>query len=467
MDKYDVVVLGGGPGGYVAAIRAAQTGLKTAIIEMDLLGGTCLNRGCIPTKTFVQNAEILHSIKKAKSRGIIVDKPMIDIAKMIESKNAVIKQLRNGIEVLLKSNNVKIFKGKGRVATGNIVNIENSEENITISYDNLIIATGSENFIPPITGIDDGILTSTELLDVEKIPESLAIIGGGVIGCEFASIFNALGSKVTIIEMMPRLVANMDEDISLQLQKSLKKKKINIMVNSGVNAVEHIDDSYKMKITDKINNDVKEVVAEKILMSVGRRPNLEGLEVLNLEYDGRYIKIDEKMRTSCDNVYAIGDITGKVQLAHVASAQGRVAAEAISGKNESKCNLDVVPGCIYTIPEIGSVGLTEAEAREKYGEDILVGRFPVAALGKAIAMGEPEGSFKVIAEAGSRKLLGMHIFGSNATDIIMEAAVILQAEGTLDMITDTIHAHPTIAEGIMEVAHEAEGHCIHMPSRKQ
>ena len=467
MDKYNVAVLGGGPGGYVAAIRAAQMGAKTAIIERENLGGTCLNRGCIPTKTLVKNAEILHNIATAEGRAISVNQPVIDMAQMMKSKDMVVSQLKGGIESLLKSNSVKVFRGEGYVTSEKSIVIKGNEESEEIGYDKLIIATGSENTVPPIPGIDEGILTSTELLNIREIPESLAIIGGGVIGCEFASVFQALGCSVTIIEMLPRLISNMDRDLSAQLQKIFKRQKINVMTNSGVDSVKRAKSGYTLKITDKSSNKKCEINAEKVLLSIGRKPNLDGLQALDLNFEGRYIKIDDKMETNIDGVYAVGDVTGKIQLAHFASAQGRVAAEAACDKVESKCNADVVPGCIYTIPEIGSVGLTEDAAREKYGDDILVGKFPVAALGKALAMGEAEGSIKIIAEAGSRKVLGAHIFGAGATDIIMEAAVVIQAEGSLDMITDTIHAHPTMAEGIMEEAHAAEGLCIHMPPGKR
>lgn len=460
MEMFDVIVLGGGPGGYVAAIRAAQLGGKVAIVEKDSFGGTCLNRGCIPTKTFVKNAEIIHSIKHAASRGIVVGTPELDMAGMLKMKEMVVKQLSGGVKGLLKANGVEIYEGFGTV-TGNSTVIVNDEE---LKYRKLIIATGSENFIPPIKGIDDGVMTSTELLNLEQIPESLAIIGGGVIGCEFATIYEALGTKVTVIEMMPRLIANMDEDLSAQLRKSFKKKKIDVLVNHGVEALEKQDNGYKIIMKDQASGDAVEIEAEKVLISVGRKPNMSGLEALEFEKNGKYIQVDDELRTSIKNVFAIGDITGKIQLAHVASAQGMAAAENAMGENH-ECRLDVVPGCIYTVPEIGSVGLTEKEAREQYG-DVLVGKFPVVALGKALAMGETEGSFKIIADAKTKKVLGAHIFGANATDLIMEIAVVMRAGGTLDMITDTIHAHPTMAEGLMEVAHAAEGCCIHMAPQK-
>lgn len=468
MEKFDVVVLGGGPGGYVAAIRAAQLGGRTAIIEKDAaFGGTCLNRGCIPTKTFVKNAEILHNIDQAPMRGINARKPEVDMEKAVQYKDAVVKQLSGGIASLLKANGVALYQGMGRATDHKTIMVENSDGKTEVGYNKLIVATGSENAIPPIKGIDEGVLTSTELLNIKEVPESLAIIGGGVIGCEFATVFQALGTKVTVIEMLPKLIANMDSDLSMQLQKNFKRKKIDIRVNHGVDEIKRTDKGYTVFMMDRIKNEPAELAAEKVLISTGRRPNLEGLEALKLDLEGKYLKIDDALRTSDKDVYAIGDITGKIQLAHVASAQGMAAAEnAVLGKERS-CPLDVVPSCIYTIPEIGSVGLTEEAAREKYGDHLLIGKVPAAALGKALAMGESEGSFKIIAQADTKKLLGVHIFGANATDLIMEAAVVLRAGGTLDMITDTIHAHPTMAEGLMEVAHEAEGMCVHLPPRKK
>lgn len=464
MEKYDVVVLGGGPGGYVAAIRAAQLGGNVAIIEKDAFGGTCLNRGCIPTKTYVKNAEIIHSIKNAKGRGIIADDPKVDMTAMRNMKSMVVQQLSNGVKGLLKANRVTVFNGLGKVTGNRTVLIKDDSGEKEIIYSKLIVATGSENNIPSIKGLDEGVLTSTELLDLTDIPESLIIIGGGVIGCEFATVYEALGTKVTVVEMMPRLIANLDADLSAQLQKNLKKKKVNVLVEHSVTELEKTEHGYKVKMKNQKNNEDDEIEAEKVLISVGRKPNIEGLEALNLEMNRRFIKVNEKMETSNPDVYAVGDVNGIVQLAHVASAQGRVAAENALGQ-DNVCNTSVVPSCIYTIPEIGSVGLSEIAAREKY-ENVTVGKFPAAALGKALAMGETEGSYKIVIDEDTKKILGVHIFGANATELIMEAAVAMQNGGELSMITDTIHAHPTMAEGLMEATHAAEGFCIHMPPVK-
>lgn len=454
MNEYQLAIIGAGPGGYVAAIRSAQLGLKTVLVEEDKVGGTCLNVGCIPTKTLVKNAEILDELKHAASRGIKVGAPQVDMPEVIKMKNTVVTQLTGGVQYLLKANGVTLIKGKAEIVTESMLKIGDQE----ITFDNLIIATGSSNFIPPIPGLDQpGILTSTEILDIDHVPERLVIIGGGVIGCEFATIFSNFGSKVTIIEMMPSLVPMMDKDVSDTLRKSMMAKGITVLTNCKVTAVEASASEYTVSV---MGNKEEAIQADKVLVSVGRKPNLAGLEMLSLELERNYIKVNEKMETNIPNVYAIGDITGKIQLAHVASEQGIVAVENIAGK-QIDMSYDVVPNCIYSIPEIGSVGLTEEKAKEFYGE-ILVGKFPFSACGKALAMGTHEGFVKVIADKKTGKLVGCHIIGANATEIISEAAIVMQAGGTLENIAETIHAHPTVSEAVCEAAYAALGRPIHI-----
>lgn len=463
MQIYDIVVLGAGPGGYVAAIKAAQLGAKTAIIEKKYFGGTCLNVGCIPTKTLVKNAEMLYNIEKASKRGITVGKPEIDIKRTIAMKDMVVKQLSNGVHGLLKSHGIDIFNGRGTVQNDKTVEITYIDGSIEkIAFKKLIIATGSSNFIPPVEGLtEEGILTSTEILNLQEIPEHLLIIGGGVIGCEFATVFKAFGSKVTIVEMMPALIPNMDNAISLALQRSLIGKGIDVNVGSRVEKVNKSGSCYEVTVSK--DGKIEIISADRVLVSVGRKPNTEGISNLELEKDKNYIKVNEKLETSMKGIYAIGDVTGQMLLAHVASAQGIRAVENALG-NEKRMDLSVVPSCIYTIPEIGAVGITEEQAREKYGE-ILVGNFPLMACGKALAMGETEGVFKIIADKATRKVVGAHFFGANATEIIAEIAAYMKMGGTIDDIGSTIHAHPTISECVMEAVHEAEGHCIHLPKR--
>ncbi|MFZ7131538.1 MAG: dihydrolipoyl dehydrogenase [Eubacteriales bacterium] len=460
-DIYDVVVLGGGPGGYVAAIRAAQLGGKVALVEKNVLGGTCLNVGCIPTKTLVKNAEILHSIKDAGRRGIKISDPEIDMEKVIKNKDLVVKKLVGGITGILKSHDIKVYSGKGFINRSNTVEIvEGTDKDRKISFNKCIIATGATPLIPPIPGLEDpGILTSTEILDLKEVPKELVIIGGGVIGCEFATIFSSFGSKVTIIEMLPRLIPNMDGEIASTLTGSFTKSGIKVMTESKVEKVENKGDQYIVTVS---GNKELQIKADKVLVSIGRKVNLEGLENSGIEID-KLIKVDEYLQTSNKNIYAIGDVTGKIQLAHVASAQGIKAAENAMG-HRVKMKYNVVPSCIYTIPEIGSVGLTEEEAKERYGV-VNVGKFPMSASGKALTMGETEGFAKIIADRKYGEILGVHVIGPNATELVAEAAAVMKLEGTLEELADIIHAHPTISETIMEAAHEALDGAIHLPRK--
>jgi dihydrolipoamide dehydrogenase len=459
-DEYDVVVLGAGPGGYVAAIRAAQLGAKTAIVEAQYFGGTCLNVGCIPTKTLVKNAEILHQIEHAGARGINVAKPEIDMKKVKQNKDSVVKKLTGGIGSLLKSNSVTIIDGIGKANNDNTVEItEGKDKGKTVKFEKLIIATGSVPLVPPIPGLDlPGIMTSTEILDLEEIPKELVVIGGGVIGCEFATIYNSFGTKVTIVEMMPKLIPNMDAEVSAELEKQLKKAGVEVMTDSKVEKVEAAGDGFAVTVSGKNETSLK---AEKVLVSIGRKANLTGLEALDIKKD-RTIEVDDYLRTSKENIYAVGDITGKIQLAHLASAQGMKAAENAMGASK-KMDYRLVPSCIYTIPEIGAVGLTEEEARRKY--DVAIGKFPMMVSGKAIAMGETEGFVKIITDKKYGEILGVHIVGPNATELVAEATAVMKLEGTIEELGDIIHAHPTISETIMEAAHDVHGQCIHLPKK--
>lgn len=464
MKKYDVAVLGAGPGGYVAAIRAAQIGAKVAIIEKASVGGTCLNVGCIPTKALIKNVEILHAIDAGKKRGIKIDGNIeLDYAKAVKAKDNAVKQLVNGVTGLLASNGVDQYQGMGTVVEDNFISIEKSDgETEKIQYNKLIIATGSSPKLPPIPGADlEGVMTSTELLSIKEVPKQLIIIGAGVIGCEFASIFNAYGSKITMVEMESRPVAMMDSDVAENMNGMLMQNGIDLKLERQVKSItKRADGSLDVAIADK-SGEEEIITGTAVLISIGRKSNLDGLDNLKLQTEKGFIIVNDKLETSVPDVYAIGDITGKKQLAHVASEMGIVAAENAMGRDRS-IELDVVPSCIYTLPEVGSVGLTEKEAKEK-GYEILVGKFPLMACGKAVASGDMEGVFKIIADKSTRKILGAHLIGKSATELVAEAAAYMKMNATVDDIVETIHAHPTISESIAEAARGIDNCIIHMP----
>lgn len=451
MREFDVAVVGGGPGGYVAAIRCAQLGKRTVLIEKDKLGGTCLNRGCIPTKALVHNAQLIREIRGAKRRGIDVGQPEINMKLTMKMKNRIVSQLNSGVGMLMEKNDITVLSGEAEFVSANTL-LVNGEE---ISCTDLILATGSSNAIPPVPGLDgEDILTSTEILDLDAVPQSLCIIGGGVIGCEFAGIYRAYGASVTIIEMTEHLLPALDHDASQTLEDCFANDGIDVKTSTRVTAVERTQEGYLVHVT--LQDGMAECIpVERVLVSTGRRGNTEGLSALGLEMTRGYINVDEQMRTSVAHVYAIGDVTGTIQLAHVASAQGVVAAEAIAGQTAAM-DYTAVPSCIYSIPEIASVGLSEQEVQQR-GIPYVCGDFPTAACGRAKTMGETVGFTKLLAEAETGRVLGACVVGPNATELIGELAYIVRTGGTLQDITGTIHAHPTIGETIMEAAHVAQG----------
>lgn len=459
MKKYDVAILGGGPGGYVAAIRAAQLGKRTVLVERENIGGTCLNTGCIPTKTLIRNAEIIDAVKNSGYRGIHVKDISIDIKETIGMKNAVVAQLRQGVEGLLADNGVDVLKGHGILGSKYKMTVEKTDGTEEIEFSSLIVATGSRPAQISIAGASEYAATSTELLDMKKIPESMIIIGGGVIGCEFAHILNSFGSKVTVIEAMPRLINNADSELTAVLEQCMKGSGIKIKKDCSVKEIRKTNSGKDVII---VKNGIEETLqADDVMISTGRAPNLEGLEKLGLEMNGRFIKVDDTAKTSIENVYAIGDVTGIRPLAHVASDMGRVAAENIAGI-KSRYDDSKIPSCIFTSPELAFTGLTEEEASVRYG-NIKVGRFPLAASGKALAMGETEGFFKVVSDGESGRILGIHMLGASATEIIGEASAFIKMGASVEDVIDTVHAHPTISEAVHEAALDAEGICIHMP----
>ena len=458
-DEFDVVVIGGGPAGYVAAIRAAQVGGKVAVVEKSELGGTCLNRGCIPTKTFLKNTEIIEGIEMSSKRGIILEneKFTVDMPKVVSLKNEIVKTLTNGVQGLLKSNSIKIFKGVGKINKDKDVVI-NGEE--VLRTNKIILAGGSKVGSVNIPGIESKrVLTSDDILDLKELPKSLAVIGGGVVGVELGQAYLSFGSEVTVIEMMDRIVPGVDREASETLRKALEKKGMKILTSSKIKEIIDEGDKLRIKLEDK-----KDVVAEKALLSIGRVPDLEAVGELDLEMERGKIKVDKYMETSVEGVYAPGDINGIKMLAHAAFRMGEVAAENAILGNHREIKLETTPSAIYTIPEVGMVGLTEEEAKEKY--DINIGKFAFIGNGRALASGDATGFVKVIADKKYGEILGVHIVGQSAAEIINEASSLMAMEITVDEVIKTIHGHPTFSEALFEACADVLGEAIHLPKKK-
>lgn len=456
MKTYDLIVLGGGPGGYVAAIKAGQNNLKVALIEKEVVGGVCLNHGCIPTKTLLKNAKVYKTLTHASEYGVLVDgKIGFDWTEMMKRKNKVVKKLTTGVAGLLKKSGVEVFNGLGKVLAKDKVEV-NGE---ILTCKNLILATGASPIVPPIDGLKDAYekrfaRTSREMLQIEVAPQNLVIIGGGVIGVEFATIFNSLGSKVTIIEKLDGILPMMDEDIRSAYAKILKREGIDIFVNAEVKSVKG------NKVIYKLDDKEMEVEADSVLISVGMRANTQGLEALNLKMERNAILTDDKLKTNVEGVYAIGDVNGKYMLAHVASHEGLVVVENLLG-HDKKMNYGRMPNAVYGSPEIASVGMTEKELKEKEIQ-YKASTFPLMASGKALADNEKDGFVKLLVSEKYKEILGAHILAYNASDMIAELGVTMELEGTAYEIANTVHPHPTLSEIIMEAALGAIDKPIHM-----
>ncbi|GJL61855.1 MAG: dihydrolipoyl dehydrogenase [Nitrospirales bacterium] len=460
-----IAILGAGPGGYVAAIRASQLGAKVTIIENQALGGVCLNWGCIPSKALLSVVELGEKVKKAEELGIQIKGSLqYDVVQMVKRKDQVVANLVKGIGMLLKGGGVTHLQGTGTLIDNRTIHVSLIDgAETTVQADALIVATGSSWPNLPLFPIDGTrIITSKEALELKSIPERLLIIGGGVEGCEFASLYNGLGSDVSVVEMLPTLLSEEDEEISSLMAREFKKRRIQLYVETKVEACQVGDSEVTVKLSsgDEINTDV-------VLVSIGRRFNTEGigLEQVGITLGTRgEITINDRMETNILGVYAIGDVVGKAMLAHVASAQGKVAVENILGRSQT-VNYDVIPAGIFTLPEIGRVGLTEQQTRER-GLQTKIGRFRYSGLGKAQSVGETAGLFKVISDEESGRLLGAHIIGAHATDLIHEAAMAIEVGATVDRLASMIHAHPTLSEGLMEAAEDVEGLAIHQAKKR-
>ena len=466
-DNFDVVIIGSGPGGYVAAIRAGQLGLKTALIEKDKkLGGTCLHRGCIPTKSLLWTAELYAHITHAATFGINLENPSVDWAQAQKHKQKVVDKGAAGIDYLMKKNKVTVFKGHGKIAgKGKVeVTLTDGGTKQVLDTKNIVVATGSvPSTLPSITIDHKRVLNSDSILELPVVPKSLVVLGAGAVGTEFASIFNQVGSQVTLIEYMPTVLPIEDVDISKELEKQLKRRKIDVMTSTKFEKVETTKDGVKVTVT--LPDGKQQVIeAEYFLSAVGRAPVTKdvGLEKTNIQLMPKgTIQIDTMMRTSEPNVYAIGDITPYPWLAHCASAQGIVAVEHIAGKNPRPLNYERIPNATYCYPEVASVGLTEKKAKEK-GYDVKVGTFPFSAITKASISNEGVGLVKIVSDKKYDEVLGVHLCGPHATELLAEACVALQLEATTEEIARTVHAHPTLSEIMHEAAEATLGHPIHI-----
>jgi len=457
-NSFDVAILGGGPGGYVAAIRASKLGLKVAVVEKYHLGGVCLNWGCIPTKALYHIATSLEEIKKASTLGIKMSSPKLDFGKTMSRKNDIVEIQRRGLVFHFKKNNIELLNGTGKLISPDTIEVEAGDGKVLIKAEKLIVATGSKaSSVPPFTLDNHGILDSKGLLSLDKIPGPLLIVGGGVVGSEFANIFSTFGTKVTIVEILPRILSTEDEEISQVIFKTFRSKGIEVYTKTRVEKVKAKTSGYIMKLSNG-----KTVEAEKVLISVGRKPNSSyiGLDKIGVEADSSgYIKVDSNLKTSIDNIYAVGDVIGGFQLAHVASEGGKIAAENIAGKSKT-ISYKVIPWSVFTSPEVGTVGLNKDQATCK-GYKVCIGKFPFSSSGKAYITGETTRFVKIVTDKETGEILGAQIIGSRASELVHEIAVAMKGELVIDDLANTVHSHPTLSEAVMEAAEDCFGIATH------
>ena len=458
---YDVIVLGGGPGGYVAAIRAAQLGLKTAVVEKEHLGGVCLNWGCIPSKALIRNAEIVHLLGRGKEFGFSFDNLSVDYNVAVKRSRQVSDRLVKGVGFLMRKHKIDVIDGFGILADSHTLQV--GAKSFTSA--NIILATGAAARSLPGIEIDgERVLTYRQAIVQETLPDSIVIVGAGPIGMEFAYVLNAYGVNVTVVEMLPHVLPNEEEEVAEVVAKAFAKAGVRLLANTRTERVEQAEKGIRVHLKDEASGKTEVVAADQALIAIGIKPNSEGigLEAAGVATERGWVSIDSLMRTNVPHIYAIGDLTGKLALAHVASAQGIVAAEAIAGAETLPIeDYNAMPRCTYCQPQVASLGLTEAQARAQ-GYDVQVGKFPFQANGKALGLGERDGFIKIIADARYGEILGVHMVGPEVTELLPELSLAKMMELTPAEIARNVHAHPTLSEVIMETAHAALGHAIHI-----
>ncbi len=471
MSRYDVVIIGSGPGGYVAAIHAAQSGLDTAIVEREpteRLGGTCLLRGCIPTKAMLHTADVVDEIRHGDEIGIEVGDADVSMDKMHAYKERVVQKNAGGVQYLMKKNDIDVHFGHGRIAEGKNVSVEDADgETTTLETDKIVLATGSSCLHLPFIDMEpDRVLDSDAILELEEIPDHLVVIGAGAVGTEFASVFLRYGSEVTIVEMQDHVLPAEDEDVSEEARSCFEEQGMTVLTSSKVTDVDADEDGVELVVETDDGDDVSSqtLEASHLLVAAGRQPETDdiGADGFDIDIDDRgVVDVDEYMQTGEDGIYAIGDITGSIWLAHLASHEGIVAVDHIADQNPRPINYELVPMCTYCDPEVASVGLTEADARER-GYDVQIGQFPFSAIGKAAILNKTEGFVKAVSETKYDEVLGVHIIGASATELITEGTLAMELESTVAELVDTIHPHPTLSEAVGEAGHAALGHPIHI-----